>query len=697
MQTHRAAESELDEAARFYPENVAIVLHRAKKHGPFHKENTTAERPDPPAAPWYRVDLAPSDVQRYRVQAAIDELYMLKSSPDSLYGTNLAPLTYVLAFRKVDQYAKQAINSVANLALAGAHLRRRAGETLGRDIPDPNGFGEPIGDACALGPFSDDEVVKCPGSVFQIPHPVPSRAYAEQVAARHGLNDGHQKALHSTRHHPISVVLGPPGCGKTTLGSAVIDTWLMACPPGHYVGMFAGSNTACDQSCRSVAQRAQAGQLVSDTLFPKSCVRLARDDAVDDDIKAHTPAGHYQTSFGQSSALISGKAFNRFKNQLVSNARLIVATHEASTDIGKLSSCLIGILDESAQSNDLMASMPMAQIVRARGHSLFIGDPHQLEPTVMSKIASSLGIGISIFSRVHDSLGEQEGAVINLTSCYRCHPDILAWPSYCFYDSALVSALQQPNIDRPLADGIPWTRWEPLSIEKVRALASINKTDEAGVKDLHRVLSQIAGRPTASAQQQLDSGTDYRRVIMIDVPSQEVGNHLHEGASNIREAATCIDLCYALMPYCLAKSKTIRIVTGYRSMLPFLQDGYPLTRDQFSRSMGKGKSKGKAKGKVADQGKGKSAGSVQRKGGQPLLVQDPSDANGGFLAFEGVRQRCAALWDAGLLRVDTIDSTQGGEADIVIFNTTRSNPQHSWGFMDSAKGSTWRSPGPWTR
>ena len=550
MQTHRAAESELDEAARFYPENVAIVLHRAKKHGPFHKENTTAERPDPPAAPWYRVDLAPSDVQRYRVQAAIDELYMLKSSPDSLYGTNLAPLTYVLAFRKVDQYAKQAINSVANLALAGAHLRRRAGETLGRDIPDPNGFGEPIGDACALGPFSDDEVVKCPGSVFQVPHPVPSRAYAEQVAARHGLNDGHQKALHSTRHHPISVVLGPPGCGKTTLGSAVIDTWLMACPPGHYVGMFAGSNTACDQSCRSVAQRAQAGQLVSDTLFPKSCVRLARDDAVDDDIKAHTPAGHYQTSFGQSSALISGKAFNRFKNQLVSNARLIVATHEASTDIGKLSSCLIGILDESAQSNDLMASMPMAQIVRARGHSLFIGDPHQLEPTVMSKIASSLGIGISIFSRVHDSLGEQEGAVINLTSCYRCHPDILAWPSYCFYDSALVSALQQPNIDRPLADGIPWTRWEPLSIEKVRALASINKTDEAGVRDLHRVLSQIAGRPTASAQQQLDSGTDYRRLLMIDVPSQEVGNHLHEGVSNIREAATCIDLlcAHALLP-----------------------------------------------------------------------------------------------------------------------------------------------------
>ena len=46
-------------------------------------------------------------------------------------------------------------SSVARLAASAAHLRRRAGDTLGCTIVDPNGYGEPDGDACVLGAFSD--------------------------------------------------------------------------------------------------------------------------------------------------------------------------------------------------------------------------------------------------------------------------------------------------------------------------------------------------------------------------------------------------------------------------------------------------------------------------------------------------------------------------------------------------------------
>ena len=33
------------------------------------------------------------------------------------------------------------------------------------------------------------------------------------------------------------------------------------------------------------------------------------------------------------------------------------------------------------------------------------------------------------------------------------------------------------------------------------------------------------------------------------------------------------------------------------------------------------------------------------------------------VVFEGIRQRCSELYDRGLLRVDTIDGAQGGQAD----------------------------------
>merc|ERR1712086_129396 len=128
----------------------------------------------------------------------------------------------------------------------------------------------------------------------------------------------------------------------------------------------------------------------------------------------------------------------------------------------------------------------------------------------------------------------------------------------------------------------------------------------------------------------------------------------------------------------------VLIVTGYKSMLPLLQNGYPLTAEQFRTTLGKSKPKGKGKTKGKGDPKGK-APRVERRGGPPLLVETPTETNGGLLEFDGIKQRCPELWERGLVRIDTIDSTQGGEADFVIFNTTRSNSEHTWGFMDSAR------------
>eukprot|EP00959_Pyramimonas_sp_CCMP1952_P442674 9267074-Pyramimonas_sp.AAC.1 len=40
---------------------------------------------------------------------------------------------------------------------------------------------------------------------------------------------------------------------------------------------------------------------------------------------------------------------------------------------------------------------------------------------------------------------------------------------------------------------------------------------------------------------------------------------------------------------------------------------------------------------------------------------------------------------SGALKLTTIDSSQGSEADIVIVLTTQSNGGYNWGFVDDAK------------
>eukprot|EP00959_Pyramimonas_sp_CCMP1952_P022441 472256-Pyramimonas_sp.AAC.1 len=41
---------------------------------------------------------------------------------------------------------------------------------------------------------------------------------------------------------------------------------------------------------------------------------------------------------------------------------------------------------------------------------------------------------------------------------------------------------------------------------------------------------------------------------------------------------------------------------------------------------------------------------------------------------------------SGKLTISTIDSSQGGEADLGIYLTTRSNSWHDWGFTDYPNG-----------
>lgn len=75
---------------------------------------------------------------------------------------------------------------------------------------------------------------------------------------------------------------------------------------------------------------------------------------------------------------------------------------------------------------------------------VLVGDTKQLPSTVMSEIAKQYNYDQSLFQRIQKSFesieSTKESPVLQLTTQYRMHPDILHWPNQYFYQNRLVSA-----------------------------------------------------------------------------------------------------------------------------------------------------------------------------------------------------------------------------------------------------------------
>ena len=640
------------------------------------------------------------------ILAALDNLFMLHANPDHLVGTRITTLQYILGFRGANRSWKQHANSVAQQANSAVRLRGKAGATLVTRIQNTDGPPDPESDEHL--PFNDAEVISDPGSVFQRLHPVPSQEQIEVVARLHKLNEGHLRLLEATRHFLVTICLGPPGTGKTTALMAVADLWMKNAIPRNHVHYCTGSNTGSDQSLKGLRRQCATGGLLAGDAFPGHCYRVGHADNLDDDIRGFTTDGHYARAHGgvvPIEAGITHADLADYKATLFSGAKLIVSTHEGAADIPIDTTAAISLIDEAGQATVLLSSIPMAHAAKGEGHAVFSGDPHQLPPTVLSRNAEAMGVKVSLFQRIDESLGQQQGAVVHLTICYRSHPEILRWPSNSFYSDLLATSLTHPATDRPAPYGVPLVSWDNLDPKEITRLAqSLNQDD----KDLQNDLPKIANPPAGMMG-------DKRRTLMVHVAAIEVHPRSADGYANIPEAATVCDLVAALEAYLLKFNKTLLIVCGYKAQNPLFLDGWPqspghyeATMREGSKSNRKGKGKGKGKGKSKDSGpntsrnnspgpsgwspRGQSADPVDTltqevptRGWERVFTQAPTDANGLKLEFWGLRRRCPELFRRKLIKMGTIDSFQGGEAHVVLFPTTRSNEQHKLGFIDCPK------------
>ncbi|KAL1955583.1 hypothetical protein VTO42DRAFT_8386 [Malbranchea cinnamomea] len=136
----------------------------------------------------------------------------------------------------------------------------------------------------------------------------------------------------------------------------------------------------------------------------------------------------------QSAARDADLTRRRIQQEIIDGAHVICATlsgsgHEMFQSLSIEFETVI--IDEAAQSIELSALIPLKY---GCSKCILVGDPKQLPPTVLSKVASRFQYEQSLFVRMQTNYPND---VHLLDTQYRMHPDISRFPSQAFYDGRL--------------------------------------------------------------------------------------------------------------------------------------------------------------------------------------------------------------------------------------------------------------------
>ncbi|WP_349921883.1 AAA domain-containing protein [Aeromonas veronii] len=162
------------------------------------------------------------------------------------------------------------------------------------------------------------------------PNPTPAVAPLpqpeDQVLASYGLDESKATAFRYVLNQPLSVVMGPPGTGKTTMLSALLD-YLCQQPSVGRILLVSQSHVAVNELAvrtRQVMRRRLEANGLSPSIFEPSMVRLGDRQKIDDellDVHVESLQARYRTAFHRNldSRLLALAARMRLPNALVAD------------------------------------------------------------------------------------------------------------------------------------------------------------------------------------------------------------------------------------------------------------------------------------------------------------------------------------------------------------------------------------------
>jgi len=284
--------------------------------------------------------------------------------------------------------------------------------------------------------------------------------------------------VHALAAEPIALVHGPPGTGKTR---TLVEIVRQAVAAGERVLVTAASNVAVD----NLAERLAAAAVPLVRLgHPARVLPSVEDLTLDAMLEASDASALARRWVHEARALrrriaarsARGGLSGRERFELLAEARRLEGdarhhlrrTQEAivhrhpvvcATAAGATGAWLarLGfdrvVLDEATQAPDPLALIALGHAPRA----VLAGDPCQLPPTVLDGQAERGGLGITVFERVADRLGE--AAVRMLVVQHRMHATLMRFPSESMYGGRLRAA---PSVAAHRLDELPGVAADPL-------------------------------------------------------------------------------------------------------------------------------------------------------------------------------------------------------------------------------------------
>ncbi|KAL4510686.1 hypothetical protein ABPG72_004840 [Tetrahymena utriculariae] len=249
------------------------------------------------------------------------------------------------------------------------------------------------------------------------------------------LNHSQQTALQFATTRALTLIQGPPGTGKTTTAVHIVQEW-------------------CRQSSDPVLACADSNIAV-DILhkeFIKSGIRACRIGPGSESKNELMQDPKYRTYIESFKKQQTGKnpisAKFMFMKKLISESQVVCATNVGSmSEYLKEQNFTRVIIDEATQATEMSTIIPL---INKAQQVVLIGDHKQLPPTVLSSLAQSKGMTISLFER----LVKQGIQPKMLMRQYRMHSTIALFPSHQFYNNLLENGVSDQQ--RLQIEGFTW-------------------------------------------------------------------------------------------------------------------------------------------------------------------------------------------------------------------------------------------------
>jgi len=281
-------------------------------------------------------------------------------------------------------------------------------------------------------------------------------------------------------NHPLSVIHGPPGTGKTTVIIEIIKKLLDS---GQKILVCAHSNQAVD----NVLVRMFEMYKNEPEKFPY--FGEIDPEKSSEDIKKYKLYSH---QVHRHNNVLD--EFDRLNDNLHKNTKLVFCTLHAICDfnIGSYKADVV-IVDEAGQTLDVDA---WGALLRGK-RCILAGDHHQLPPVIMKQDSFKRFVTSGCKSLMERAIDGSNGGVVLLNIQHRMNKEIMRWSNQVYYKNKIKSGDSVKNhMIKDETTGValpPIVVFDTKGLENKQSTSFINKSEAKAVADYMQFLIDYFG------------------------------------------------------------------------------------------------------------------------------------------------------------------------------------------------------------